>query len=92
MRKFICFSSLFNGELDYIDELLTDDIRNNSAWNQRYFVFNNTTGFTEEVLHKEIAYTLNQILIAKENESAWNYLRGYEVHSCIAKIASDIMS
>lgn len=67
---------LYEGELDYVDSLLQTDIRNNSAWNQRYFVVNNTTGFTDVVLSNEIDYTLNKINIAKENESAWNYLRG----------------
>lgn len=70
------FFSLFDGELEYVDSLLQTDIRNNSAWNQRYFVVNNTTGFKEEVVSREIDYTLNKINIAKENESAWNYLRG----------------
>lgn len=74
MNFFYC--SLFDGELNYVDQLLDDDIRNNSAWNQRYFVINNTTGFTEDVLKREIKYTLDKINKAKENESAWNYLRG----------------
>lgn len=26
--------NLWNGELDYIEQLLKDDVRNNSAWNQ----------------------------------------------------------
>lgn len=63
--------------MNYVDQLLEDDIRNNSAWNQRYFVINNTTGFTEEVVKREIKYTLDKISKVKENESAWNYLRGY---------------
>lgn len=62
--------------MEYIDSLLSDDIRNNSAWNQRYFIVNNTTGFTDEVLDREIDYTLFNIKAVTENESAWNYLRG----------------
>lgn len=72
--------NLFEGELNYVDQLLQDDIRNNSAWNQRYFVINNTTGFTSDVLKSEIEYTLEKIKIAKENESAWNFLRGLLLH------------
>lgn len=68
--------SLFDGELDYVDTLLSEDTRNNSAWNQRYFVINNTTGFNEGVLDREIDYTLSHIKNVTENESAWNYLRG----------------
>lgn len=59
-----------------MDSLLNEDVRNNSAWNQRYFVINNTTGFTQEVLDSEIKYTLERIKEVVENESAWNYLRG----------------
>lgn len=70
------FCRLFEGELEYVDTLLNDDVRNNSAWNQRYFVINNTTGFTNDVLLTEIEYTLFHIKTATENESAWNYLRG----------------
>lgn len=75
--SFICdFFSLYEGELNYVDQLLQDDVKNNSAWNQRYFVVNNTTGFTPEVLEWEIDYTLSKIRTEIENESAWNYLRG----------------
>lgn len=77
---------LFDGELNYVEQLLDDDIRNNSAWNQRYFVINNTTGFTEDVLKREIKYTLDKINKAKENESAWNYLRGYEANSFLTNV------
>lgn len=70
------FFSLYEGELNYVDQLLQDDVKNNSAWNQRYFVVNSTTGFTPEVLEWEIDYTLSKIRTAIENESAWNYLRG----------------
>lgn len=56
---------------------MKDDVKNNSAWNQRYFVVNSTTGFTEEALSREVEYTLGKIKLLPDNESAWNYLRGY---------------
>lgn len=68
---------MFDKELDYIEELLQDDIRNNSAWNQRYFVISNTTNFESDVIDKEIDFALEKISIVKANESAWNYLRGF---------------
>lgn len=83
---FINSFSLFDEELNYVDQLLNDDIRNNSAWNQRYFVHNNGTGFTDEVLKSEIKYTIDKIKIAKENESAWNFLRGYVVYHAVVVI------
>ena len=45
---------LWDGELDYVDSLLKVDLRNNSAWNQRYFVISQTTGFTDAVLEREV--------------------------------------
>lgn len=45
---------LWDGELDYVSQLITEDVRNNSAWNQRYFVITNTTGFSDDVIAREI--------------------------------------
>ena len=49
---------LWSNELNYVNELLEDDLRNNSAWNQRYFVINGTTKFTDEVITREIMYVI----------------------------------
>jgi protein farnesyltransferase/geranylgeranyltransferase type-1 subunit alpha len=68
-------SSLFENELDYVDKLLSSDIRNNSAWNQRFFVLERI-GFSPEVLQRELHYTMNRIRLIKNNESSWNFLRG----------------
>lgn len=69
--------SLYDKELEYVEQLLNDDVRNNSAWNQRYFVISNTTKFEQEVIDKEVEFALEKIELEKGNESAWNYLRGY---------------
>ena len=45
---------LWDGELDFTDEMIKKDLRNNSAWNQRYFIVSNTTGFTDDVIEKEL--------------------------------------
>lgn len=68
--------SLFDGELEYVDSLISKDIRNNSAWNQRYYVLNNTTKFEPEIIEQEVDYTLKKISQVPDNESAWSYLRG----------------
>ena len=47
---------LWQDELTFVERLLDEDLRNNSAWNQRYFVINNTSGFNEEVIDREIKY------------------------------------
>lgn len=48
--------NLWEKELDYVDKLLTEDLRNNSAWNQRYFVISETTGFTEDIVQREVKW------------------------------------
>ena len=68
--------SLFDEELDYVEELLEEDLRNNSAWNQRYFVISMTSGFTNEVIEREVAFTQRYINKVVDNESPWSYLRG----------------
>lgn len=45
---------LWDGELDYINMMLEQDLRNNSAWNQRYFIVSHTTKYTKEVLAREV--------------------------------------
>merc|ERR1711862_298062 len=72
----LSYFSLWENELNYVSRLLAEDFRNNSAWNQRYFVISNTSKLTEEVITREIQYTLGIIRKAPNNESAWSYLRG----------------
>ena len=62
--------------MEFVDQLLEEDIRNNSAWNQRHFVVVNTTSYTPEVLAAEVEYAKTAIKKAVHNESPWNYLRG----------------
>jgi len=66
---------LYDDELVYVDRLISDDVRNNSAWNQRFFVLKHT-GFTQDVLQREIHYVMMRIRFVKNNESTWNFLRG----------------
>ena len=61
--------------------MLLDDIRNNSVWNQRFFVITQTSGWAGEVVSREVDYAWQKILSVKRNESAWNYLRGVLDHS-----------
>jgi len=58
-----------------VDRLICEDQRNNSAWNQRFFVIKHL-GFTPDLIQRELSYTMNRIRIIKNNESAWNYLVG----------------
>ena len=74
-------SSLYDGELDYIERLLTDDVRNNSAWNQRFFVVTHEAsssgeGLSGDLLRREVDFATSAARKDPANESAWNYLRG----------------
>nr|CAG4641817.1 EOG090X08PK [Eurycercus lamellatus] len=71
---------LFDNELVFVEHLLEEDIRNNSAWNQRYFVVKQTTGFTEDIINRELNFTVERIKKVCCNESAWNFLRGILSH------------
>jgi protein farnesyltransferase/geranylgeranyltransferase type-1 subunit alpha len=61
--------------------MIDRDVRNNSAWNQRFVVtFSENDQVTNEALKRtvdsELAFVSRKIEIAPDNESAWNYLRG----------------
>eukprot|EP00043_Microstomoeca_roanoka_P025117 m.7617 g.7617 ORF g.7617 m.7617 type:complete len:312 (-) comp5259_c0_seq1:153-1088(-) len=76
MEHFNLFSKLRDSGLGFVDELLEEDVFNNSAWNHRYFVIDKTTGFTSDVLEREYTYTLDKIKLAPNNESSFSYLKG----------------
>ncbi len=78
--------NLWDGELDYVDKLLNEDIRNNSAWNQRFFVISSVHGplpLPDNIQTQEIEYSIAKIRMAPNNESPWNYLRGIIGHAHI---------
>jgi protein farnesyltransferase/geranylgeranyltransferase type-1 subunit alpha len=54
---------------------LSADVRNNSAWNQRFFVLKHL-GLTPETIQREVHYAMNRIRLIKNNESSWNFLKG----------------
>lgn len=79
------------GELTEIERLLDLDVRNNSAWNHRFFLINGRDeqdprkSSTEQntrlrsdpaTLSREIAFAKSAIRKAPQNQSPWNYLRG----------------
>jgi len=70
--------NLWEGELDYVNELLKLDLRNNSAWNHRFYVLRHTKDITsEQVRREEIEYAFSYIHRAPNNESPWNYAKGF---------------
>ncbi|XP_017153794.1 protein farnesyltransferase/geranylgeranyltransferase type-1 subunit alpha [Drosophila miranda] len=67
--------NLYDSELSFVDRLIGEDQRNNSAWNQRFFVIKHL-GFNPNLVDQELIYAMNRIRIIRNNESAWNYLVG----------------
>ncbi|KAJ7640833.1 hypothetical protein DFH06DRAFT_623398 [Mycena polygramma] len=73
--------ALWGGELDFIDNMMNRDVRNNSVWHHRFFVvFQSGVREGEEdrerVVRRELIYVKQNISLAPNNASAWNYLRG----------------
>ena len=72
---------LQDAERHFTEAMIDRDVRNNSAWNQRFVVtFSENDEVTNEALKlrvdSELAFVSRKIEIAPDNESAWNYLRG----------------
>jgi|TARA_B100000524_G_scaffold347032_1_gene248237 protein farnesyltransferase/geranylgeranyltransferase type-1 subunit alpha len=64
-------------ELEFIDGLLEADVRNNSAWSHRYFVLEKTADLrSADCVNQEVEYARGHILLAPNNVSPWNYIRG----------------
>eukprot|EP00285_Hemiselmis_virescens_P019052 CAMPEP_0173388264 /NCGR_PEP_ID=MMETSP1356-20130122/10616_1 /TAXON_ID=77927 ORGANISM="Hemiselmis virescens, Strain PCC157" /NCGR_SAMPLE_ID=MMETSP1356 /ASSEMBLY_ACC=CAM_ASM_000847 /LENGTH=252 /DNA_ID=CAMNT_0014345125 /DNA_START=220 /DNA_END=975 /DNA_ORIENTATION=+ len=68
--------NLWEGELAFLDRMLELDARNNSAYNQRFYVMKHTTDMSVAVREREIEWVLAQIAQIPNNDSAWAYLRG----------------
>ncbi|CAD6944445.1 unnamed protein product [Tilletia controversa] len=81
------FPQLWDGELAFTDGLLESDVRNNSAWNHRFFVLFASGRARETVadregtnelewVRREVGFAKSKIALTPNNASAWNYLRG----------------
>ena len=68
---------LWSGEVSFVDRLLDADVRNNSAWNYRFFLLS-ARGVTREAsgVRSEAAAVFARIGLAPNNESPWNFLVG----------------
>mmetsp|Transcript_34351 Transcript_34351/g.96845 ORF Transcript_34351/g.96845 Transcript_34351/m.96845 type:complete len:346 (+) Transcript_34351:279-1316(+) len=69
------FSS-WAGELAVCERFIDADVRNNSAWNHRYFCLNEPRGTGEPgACVDEFGFCVKKLHEDIQNESAWNYLR-----------------
>ncbi|KAH6908360.1 farnesyltransferase [Coprinopsis sp. MPI-PUGE-AT-0042] len=74
--------------LDFVEEMLGQDVRNNSAWHHRFFVVwasgvreeGESESDRERILRRELIFVKQSISLAPNNPSAWNYLRGVLEH------------
>ncbi|KAL4422871.1 hypothetical protein ABPG75_009068 [Micractinium tetrahymenae] len=71
--------ALWAAELAFTERLLREDLRNNSAWNQRIFVLRNAPpsaiGPPAEAYDREVDFAARQLRQAPHNESCWEALR-----------------
>ena len=77
--------SLYESELVYIHSLLLSDPRNNSAWNQRWFVSHlghPGAPLSADDAIQEAQYAWSCIEVDVWNESPWNYLLGIGKEQC----------
>lgn len=90
VRKLGLWKAAGERERRLVEEMVDQDVRNNSAWSHRFFVVfsdpeqsTEGSGATEHdpkvpgaIVDREIAYALDKIRLAPQNQSPWNYLRG----------------
>ncbi|CUM45317.1 uncharacterized protein AC631_00433 [Debaryomyces fabryi] len=63
-------------ELQFVDQNLEYDLRNNSAWTHRFFLKFGPQNVSQDIVTQEIELTKSKILICPQNPSSWNYLFG----------------
>ena len=74
----VASDQLFNDEVKFSNDLIAQDCRNNSAWNQRWFAVHRGTRdvLSEETARQEADYAIEIASIDPYNESPWRYLIG----------------
>ena len=72
------FNLFSRAELNYATQRLMEDLRNNSAWNYRYFIVGRlSNNFKEQQwVDEEVGFTLLCVEKDPANESSWSYLSG----------------
>ncbi|KAI1480194.1 protein prenylyltransferase [Daldinia eschscholtzii] len=79
-----------DAERQSIETMIHEDVRNNSAWSHRFFIVFSNPAYAspdshatehdpkipDDIVDREIEYAEQKILLAPQNQSPWNYLRG----------------
>jgi protein farnesyltransferase/geranylgeranyltransferase type-1 subunit alpha len=72
-------------EMESVEVMIGEDVRNNSAWSHRFFLcfgmedLRSKDGggvVDEEVVETEVDYAMEKIGLAPQNACPWNYLKG----------------
>jgi len=69
---------LWEGELEFSDYFIKQDVRNNSAWSHRWFVLSrgNTAKILDDrIAAREISYAQEKAELAPSNECPYSYIR-----------------
>lgn len=66
---FVQHFNLYDGELEFITDMLSENPLNNSAWSYRYFIVSKTQEFSKETVKREVEYALEDVKL--DNEAAW---------------------
>lgn len=72
LLAFFDLEELWNGELGYVEKLLEEDVRNNSAWHHRFFVVFGRVkggdgagvGEIQDVLKRELTYVPSPLFLS----------------------------
>lgn len=67
--------------MEFVNQLLDNDVQNNSVWSFRYFLVMRANEFSKELVLKECFYAINRLQIDYRNEAAWAYIRGMLANS-----------
>ena len=87
--------NLWEGELEFSDFLIRDDVRNNSAWNHRWFVLTKAGTIKmldNKVALQELAYVQRKTELAISNECPYNYLRALSSRSHVKLQNEEVLS
>ena len=67
--------------MEFVNQLLDNDVQNNSVWAFRYFLIMRSNQFSKELVEKECRYAISRLPMNYRNEAAWAYLRGMLANS-----------
>ncbi|KAJ1846266.1 CAAX geranylgeranyltransferase alpha subunit [Coemansia sp. RSA 2708] len=86
---------LWAQELAFVDTMISQDVRNNSAWNQRYFAVLRgrpaTTQLDAALARAEVAYAVEHIQFAPNNDSPWAYVVGLLLRHAPAALHDELL-